>query len=91
MKNLYIIAALLVAFSASQAQQKDSLIIRHRVGGLRTVGSSVSVHFSYADTLFQTNKGTIVVVKQKNGKFKHYHFPQGQSISIDYVEVFIQE
>ena len=88
-----IIFTILFAFAALAgiAQKKDEKIIHHHVGGLKTTGYSKSVHFDYADTLTQSSKETIVAVKQKNGKVKYYHYPQGQSISVDYIDVFIQE
>ncbi len=92
MKTIITIAlALIVSASHGQTKPDTTKIIHHRVAGLRTIGPNASVHFAYADTLIQSNSGTIVIIKQKNGKFKHYRYPQGQSISIDYINTFIQQ
>lgn len=75
MKKYLLILSLALIASASQAQGKQ--------------GKTVS--FKVVDTLIIDNRGQTVIVIQKNGKVKRYHYNNNTNLNIGTVRgAFIQ-
>lgn len=59
-------------------------------GFSRECPATKPIRFGVVDSLIDGERGTVLVIKLKNGKFKRIHLKDSQSFTVEYIKVFIQ-